>query len=164
MNGVAHPHARVPLNRQQAAISGEITPPPQPPRRRKLTPRRSIRADRIIGEVSEKRRHRRHRVARHVRFRCERHLVSSTDTVCDLSASGMFIHTTRPIPPGTLIRGALRYDVDGDATPIIFSAEVRWSTQYDDCFVGHGPGVGVHFISVTGRDRDRIGRMLARGD
>lgn len=63
----------------------------------------------------------------------------------NLSRGGMFIHTTRELTIGNQIQLVLSFP--GLLSPIAVDAIVRWRRETD------APGVGVEFLSGTGRDK-----------
>jgi len=99
---------------------------------------------------SERREHERVAVCIEVDYRSDETFLFAYIT--DMSAMGIFIQTTNPLPPGSLLdlrfrtQEGERLDVDG---------RVIWVNQ------PHGkesinPGMGVQFVSLTPPQRDRI--------
>jgi type IV pilus assembly protein PilZ len=98
----------------------------------------------------ERREHERVAVCLEVDYRCDDTFLFAYIT--DMSAMGIFIQTTSPKPPGTLLNlrfrtpGGKRLDVDG---------RVIWINH------PHGkdsinPGMGVQFVGLTAGQRDQI--------
>lgn len=61
-----------------------------------------------------------------------------------LSENGMFIHTTRPAPKGTLIE--IEFTLPGSSQPIAAAAEVVYARD-EDSFSLSPPGMGLSFVN-----------------
>ncbi len=69
----------------------------------------------------------------------------------DLSVDGLFIDTMSPLPPGTLV--SIRFNLPGDPLPIVVLGEVAWGQDH--------LGMGVRFMNLRTKDRDRIRAWIA---
>jgi uncharacterized protein (TIGR02266 family) len=75
---------------------------------------------------------------------------SVTKRLTDLSTDGLFIDTMSPLPPGTLL--SIRFNLPGDPLPVVVLAEVAWGQEH--------LGMGVRFMNLRPKDRERIGRYV----
>jgi uncharacterized protein (TIGR02266 family) len=66
----------------------------------------------------------------------------------NISAGGLFLEGTMPHPPGTKVK--LRFQLPGDDEPIEVDGEIAAPSKEDDL------GMGVRFIDLSDRDRERI--------
>jgi len=99
---------------------------------------------------SERREHERVAVCLEVDYRCDDTFLFAYIT--DMSAMGIFIQTTSPKPPGTLLN--LRFRTQ-DGAQLDVDGRVIWVNH------PHGadsinPGMGVQFVDLTPAQRDRI--------
>jgi type IV pilus assembly protein PilZ len=73
----------------------------------------------------------------------------------DISATGIFVRTNSPEPPGTRLN--LRFTPPGRHEPFELEGEVIWINRYRP---GHSdnlhPGMGIRFIGLTDDDRERL--------
>jgi type IV pilus assembly protein PilZ len=73
----------------------------------------------------------------------------------DISATGIFVRTNSPEPPGTRLN--LRFTPPGAPDPFELEGEVIWINPYRP---GHSdnlhPGMGIRFIGLTDEDRERL--------
>lgn len=79
----------------------------------------------------------------------------------NLSTGGTFIHTERPMEPGTYVELVLSFP--GLVRPIPINGVVRWSRQSS----GEDPGVGIEFVDMSSevrRDIENVIRAIARRD
>lgn len=73
----------------------------------------------------------------------------------DVSASGLFIHSHNPHPPGT--RLSLRFVMPGDAEPTVLQGKVVWSSSDgDDPSAGSRSGMGIEFVDPDDGMRQRL--------
>lgn len=98
----------------------------------------------------ERREHERIAVCLEVDYRCDDTFLFAYIT--DMSAMGIFIQTTTPKPPGTLLN--LRFRIP-DGKRLDVDGRVIWVNQ------PHGkdsinPGMGVQFVGLTALQRDQI--------
>ena len=75
--------------------------------------------------------------------------------VTDISATGIFIRTTTPEPPGTHLN--LRLAADDGQEPLELEGEVIWINPYrpgppDNLH----PGMGIRFVGLSDDDRGRL--------
>jgi type IV pilus assembly protein PilZ len=73
----------------------------------------------------------------------------------DISATGIFVRTNAPEPPGTRLN--LRFTPPGALDPFELEGEVIWINPFRP---GHSdnlhPGMGIRFIGLTDDDRERL--------
>lgn len=73
----------------------------------------------------------------------------------DISATGIFVRTNSPEPPGTRLN--LRFTGYDPCDSFELEGEVIWINPYRP---GHSdnlqPGMGIRFIGLTDKDRDRL--------
>ena len=103
----------------------------------------------------ERREHRRVLVSMEVDYRCDNTFLFAYIT--DLSAMGIFIQTSQPYPPGTLLN--LRFQPPGGAQ-IDVEGRVIWVNpprKHDSI----NPGMGVQFVDLTPAQREQI-KVLVR--
>ena len=103
----------------------------------------------------ERREHQRVLVSMEVDYRCDKTFLFAYIT--DLSAMGIFIQTSEPLPPGTLLNlrfqppGGAQFDVEGR---VIWVNPPR---KHDSI----NPGMGVQFVDLTPAQREQI-KVLVR--
>lgn len=108
----------------------------------------SVTQDRRGGR--ERRVHERVAMCLEVDYRCDDTFLFAYIT--DMSAMGIFIQTTTPKPPGTLLnlrfrtKDSSRLDVDGR---VIWVNQPRGADSIN-------PGMGVQFVDLTPAQRDQI--------
>ncbi len=77
----------------------------------------------------------------------------------DISATGIFVRTNSPEPPGTRLN--LRFTPHGSPDPFELEGEVIWINPYRP---GHSdnlhPGMGIRFIDLTDDDRERLVELI----
>jgi type IV pilus assembly protein PilZ len=103
----------------------------------------------------ERREHRRVLVSMEVDYRCDKTFLFAYIT--DLSAMGIFIQTSDPHPPGTLLN--LRFQPPGGAQ-VDVEGRVIWVNpprKHDSI----NPGMGVQFVDLTPAQREQI-KVLVR--
>ena len=118
------------------------------PNKERRKHRKPVDEDRRQGR--ERREHERVAVCLEVDYRCDDTFLFAYIT--DMSAMGIFIQTTSPKPPGTLLNLRFRTH-DGERLDV--DGRVIWVNQ------PHGkdsinPGMGVQFIDLPPAKRDRI--------
>jgi len=73
----------------------------------------------------------------------------------DISATGIFVRTNSPEPPGTRLN--LRFTAHESLAPFELEGEVIWINPFRP---GHSdnlhPGMGIRFIGLTHEDRERL--------
>ena len=72
----------------------------------------------------------------------------------DMSASGLFIKTAKPLPEGE--RFLLKLNLPDDADPIEIESEVSWSRAKTDDPSQQPPGMGIKFVNIRTEDRHRL--------
>jgi type IV pilus assembly protein PilZ len=103
----------------------------------------------------ERREHQRVLVSMEVDYRCDKTFLFAYIT--DLSAMGIFIQTSEPLPPGTLLN--LRFQPPGGAQ-LDVEGRVIWVNpprKHDSI----NPGMGVQFVDLTPAQREQI-KVLVR--
>ena len=73
--------------------------------------------------------------------------------VPDLSATGMFINTTRSYPEGSVLK--VRFVLEGSGVEVKARAEVRY------CLLG--VGIGIEFVDISQESRSAIEKELIEG-
>ena len=81
--------------------------------------------------------------------------------ITDISATGIFVHTTTPEPPGTQLN--LRFD-DADAGDRFeLEGEVIWVNAYRPGAADNlHPGMGIRFIGLDGATKARLYDLVRR--
>lgn len=82
----------------------------------------------------------------------------------DISATGLFVRTNEPEPPGTRLNVRFTPPTSGaDEPPLELEAEVIWINAYRP---GHSdnlhPGMGMRFIDLGEEDRGRLIAFVKR--
>jgi uncharacterized protein (TIGR02266 family) len=77
----------------------------------------------------------------------------------DISATGIFVRTNAPEPPGTQLN--LRFTPTGASAPLELEGEVIWINPYRP---GHSdnlhPGMGIRFIGLEEPERKRLAEFI----
>jgi type IV pilus assembly protein PilZ len=77
----------------------------------------------------------------------------------DISATGIFVRTNTPEPPGTRLN--LRFTPDGESDPLELEGEVIWINAYRP---GHSeslhPGMGIRFVELTADQRRALAHLI----
>ena len=123
---------------------------PSKDRRKRVDP---VGQERRTGR--ERREHRRVMVSMEVDYGCDNTFLFAYIT--DLSAMGIFIQTSEPLPPGTLLN--LRFQPPGGAQ-LDVEGRVIWVNpprKHDSI----NPGMGVQFVDLTPAQREQI-KVLVR--
>ena len=80
----------------------------------------------------------------------------------NLSAAGLFVSTSRPLPPGTRLVLEFRLPLETGETPVRLEGEVSWSVDRTPLGTGPGPGMGVRFEGVDPTTQSAIDRFIRR--
>jgi uncharacterized protein (TIGR02266 family) len=83
--------------------------------------------------------------------------------ITDISATGIFVRTTTPEPPGTHLN--LRFSPEGPRGPraIEVEGEVIWVNPYRPGAPDNlHPGMGIRFVGLDDRVRDRLLALIRR--
>ncbi|HVV86229.1 MAG TPA: PilZ domain-containing protein [Kofleriaceae bacterium] len=87
----------------------------------------------------------------------------------DLSATGIFVRTLEPMPPGTRVNLRLSGPALDDsaigspARQLTVEGEVAWVNPYRPGALGNlDPGIGVRFVDVDDRTRVELMRLVRR--
>jgi uncharacterized protein (TIGR02266 family) len=79
--------------------------------------------------------------------------------ITDISATGIFVRTNTPEPPGTRLN--LRFTPHAASAPLELEGEVIWINRYRP---GHSdnlhPGMGIRFVSLAEEDRRRLAEFV----
>jgi type IV pilus assembly protein PilZ len=77
----------------------------------------------------------------------------------DISATGIFVRTNSPEPPGTHLN--VRFTPHGSSNPLELEGEVIWINRYrpGDSDNLH-PGMGIRFIGLTDEERRRLSELI----
>ncbi len=97
--------------------------------------------------------------ARRVELRFEEFGDFVTEYSRDLSLTGMFLHTTRPHPPGSSFQ--FEFEVEGGQPLIRGFGEVVW-TRDPDAAEDEKPGMGIRFISLDANGQKLIRWLIER--
>jgi uncharacterized protein (TIGR02266 family) len=77
----------------------------------------------------------------------------------DISATGIFVRTTEPEPPGTRLN--LRFTPEGARAPLEVEGEVIWINPYrPDRRDSLHPGMGIRFIELDETTRRRLDEFI----
>ena len=80
--------------------------------------------------------------------------------ITDISATGIFVRTTTPEPPGTLLN--LRFAPDG-STKMELEGEVIWINPYRPGAPDNlHPGMGIRFVGLEDTQRDELLELVRR--
>ena len=80
--------------------------------------------------------------------------------IIDISATGIFVRTTNPEPPGTHLN--LRFTPD-DSGPIECEGEVIWINPYRPGAPDNlHPGMGIRFVELDDEVRQRLLELIRR--
>jgi type IV pilus assembly protein PilZ len=77
--------------------------------------------------------------------------------ITDISAMGIFVQTRRPEKPGTRLN--LRFTIPGGER-MELEGEVIWINPYRPGIAGSSPGMGVQFVDLTERQRQKLTRLV----
>ena len=76
-------------------------------------------------------------------------------SIRDISATGIFVRTDSPEPPGTHLN--LRFSPNGADEPLELEGEVIWINPYRPGRPDNlNPGMGVRFMALSQRQRHRL--------
>jgi uncharacterized protein (TIGR02266 family) len=110
-----------------------------------------------VGNPSERREWQRVLVDLEVDYGDKDHFLFAYIT--DISATGIFIRTNTPEPPGTRLN--LRFRPDRADRPLELEGEVIWINPYRP---GHAenlnPGMGIRFVDLADDDRARLAELI----
>jgi uncharacterized protein (TIGR02266 family) len=81
--------------------------------------------------------------------------------ITDISATGIFVRTTSPEPPGTHLN--LRLSGAEHAGPLELEGEVIWVNPYRPGIPDNlHPGMGIRFVNLDNELRDRLFELIRR--
>src|SRR5688572_29491909 len=81
--------------------------------------------------------------------------------ITDISATGIFIRTTTPEPPGTQLN--LRFDDDEQGDRFELEGEVIWVNAYRPGAPDNlHPGMGIRFVGLDDEVRDQLLELIRR--
>ena len=83
--------------------------------------------------------------------------------ITDISATGIFVRTTTPEPPGTHLN--LRFSPEGPRgpKPLEVEGEVIWVNPFRPGAPDNlHPGMGIRFVGLDDRTRDRLLALIRR--
>ena len=79
----------------------------------------------------------------------------------DISATGIFVRTNSPEPPGTRLN--LRFTPPSADTPLELEGEVIWINPYRPGAMDNlHPGMGIRFVGLDDELRDRLLALIRR--
>ncbi len=97
--------------------------------------------------------------ARQVEVRFEEFDEFVTEYARDLSLSGMFLHTSRPHPPGSSFQ--FEFEIEGGQPLIRGVGEVVWARDREQAKDAL-PGMGVRFISLDSNGQKLVRWLIER--
>lgn len=87
----------------------------------------------------------------------------------DLSATGIFVRTLDPMPPGTRVNLRVVGPAFDDGLAVVAAREltiegqVAWVNPYrPGALENLDPGIGIHFVDVDDRTRNELMRLVRR--
>jgi uncharacterized protein (TIGR02266 family) len=78
----------------------------------------------------------------------------------NVSSLGIFIHTTNPSPPGTVIE--LDFGPEEGGAPFLVRGQVVWVNPFRPGGANPNPGMGIRFIEMDTARRERLLRLVRR--
>jgi len=78
----------------------------------------------------------------------------------DMSASGIFIKTPKPLPKGE--RFVLKLYLPETSEPLKIGCQVRWIRTETEDIAKRSPGMGVEFIDITPADQQKLKTELIK--
>ncbi len=78
----------------------------------------------------------------------------------DMSASGIFIKTSKPLPENE--RFVLKLHLPETAEPLKIECQVRWTRTEAEDIAKRPPGMGVEFIDITSADQQKLKKELIK--
>jgi type IV pilus assembly protein PilZ len=79
-------------------------------------------------------------------------------SITNISAMGIFVRTTDPLPVGTQL--TLRFAPPRASDPFVLRGTVQWVNSVRPDHDNPNPGMGIRFISLTPADRERIVEVI----
>lgn len=80
-------------------------------------------------------------------------------SIRDISATGIFVQTQHPEPPGTHLN--LRFTPDDSDEPFELEGRVIWINRYRPGDATNlNPGMGVRFVALTDAQRRRLSELV----
>jgi type IV pilus assembly protein PilZ len=75
----------------------------------------------------------------------------------DISATGLFVRTNEPEPPGTRMNVRFTPPDEDPSGPLELEAEVIWVNKFrPERSDSIHPGMGIRFVDLSGDDRERL--------
>ena len=78
----------------------------------------------------------------------------------DMSARGIFIKTSKPLPKGE--RFILKLQLSETSEPLKIGCQVRWTRTETKDIAKHPPGMGAEFIDITPADQQKLKNELIK--
>ncbi|MCC6521080.1 MAG: PilZ domain-containing protein [Polyangiaceae bacterium] len=75
-------------------------------------------------------------------------------SITNISALGIFVQTTEPLPVGRLL--ALRFAPHGENLPFVLRGRVQWVNEVKPLGDNLNPGMGIMFVDLTPEQRERL--------
>ncbi len=75
-------------------------------------------------------------------------------TLGNISAMGIFVRTTEPLPVGTQL--TLRFAPPSSEEPFVLRGRVQWLNKVRPNHDNPNPGMGIRFMDLSAPDRERI--------
>lgn len=91
----------------------------------------------------------------------DNYLFASIGSGTDLSATGIFVRTTSPEPPGTHLN--LRFQPDDERPKVEVEGEVIWVNPFRPGAPDSiNPGMGIRFVGLDDELRERLLELVRR--
>lgn len=78
--------------------------------------------------------------------------------ITNISALGIFVATTEPLPVGTEL--TLRFAPEDEPDEFVLTGRVQWINELRPNGDNLNPGMGVQFVGLTAQDRERLVRVV----
>ncbi len=109
------------------------------------------------SDHSERRTRPRTAVAVELKLHSEQHNLVLLSRTVDISCSGVFVRTSRALPPGSTVRVA--FERGTDRNPLTLEAEVVRAGLADG---GRSGGIALRFVEVTDLDEALLNDIIQR--
>ncbi len=79
-------------------------------------------------------------------------------SITNISALGIFVSTTEPLPVGAELK--LRFTPQGIEEPFVLRGRVQWVNEVRPLGANLNPGMGVRFIDLKPEQRERLVQVV----